>query len=150
MMDVVDMTEEQVEEEYEAQRQRMCNSIELQYISDEEELRSNTHIRETYSKVQYPPFNPQRPQQQQDLSQAAHEERQMRYQQGEERDRADRLNETLYDIPDDDILDNEDIREDGNNEEPILPTIHEDEDKDMPSSPPTPIQHARPHKYFRY
>ncbi|OAF57440.1 hypothetical protein VC83_04801 [Pseudogymnoascus destructans] len=67
----------------------------------------------------------------------------MRYQQGEERDRADHLNETLYDILDDDILDNEDIREDGNNEEPILPTIHEDEDKDMPSSPPMPIQHAR-------
>jgi hypothetical protein len=97
-------------------------------------------VKRTYSKTTYQPFDPRRPHQQQDLSQASHRERQIRYHEAMERDYADRQNPTLYEIPDDSTPRGNATEQD----EIIEPTLPELEDsivQDIPSSPPQqPLQ----------
>ena len=100
VLDTTGMTEEQLKQEYETLREDMLKSVELQYISDTEPP-LNPKVKRTYSKTTYQPFDPRRPHQQQDLSQATHRERQIRYHEAMQRDYADRQNPTLYEIPDD-------------------------------------------------
>lgn len=70
IMDTTDMTDDQLQQEYETLREQMLTSIELQYISDTEPQR-NLKITRTYSRVGHKSHNPR---EQEDLLQATQQD----------------------------------------------------------------------------